>query len=146
MMFRGKYNFLSNFYSIKIQILSEQSDLLNVPVSMVFNSVEHAFQASKSEKYNLFLNCTAKEAKQLGRKLPLRDDWNIIKVDIMKELLQIKFSNFALRKKLNMIDEDIIEHNYWHDNFWGVCLCEKCNGELGVNMLGNLLMKVRGER
>ena len=41
-------------------------------------------------------------------------------------------------------DAELIEGNTWHDNYWGVCSCSKCNGR-GKNRLGKLLMKVREE-
>jgi hypothetical protein len=53
-----------------------------------------------------------------------------------------------LRKKLLATgDATLIEGNYWHDNYWGVCTCENCvsNGIVGRNRLGTLLMKVREE-
>jgi predicted NAD-dependent protein-ADP-ribosyltransferase YbiA (DUF1768 family) len=36
-------------------------------------------------------------------------------------------------------DRKLVEGNYWHDTFWGVC-----NG-VGENYLGEILMHVRQE-
>lgn len=36
-----------------------------------------------------------------------------------------------------------VEENYWHDNEWGQCLCEKCVEVKGRNLLGRLLMELR---
>ena len=33
--------------------------------------------------------------------------------------------------------------NSWHDNYWGICNCDKCSN--GQNNLGLLLMKLRKE-
>jgi predicted NAD-dependent protein-ADP-ribosyltransferase YbiA (DUF1768 family) len=45
---------------------------------------------------------------------------------------------------LNTSNREIIEGNYWHDNYWGSCTCDKC-GNKGLNKLGILLMKIRKE-
>ena len=41
-------------------------------------------------------------------------------------------------------DEELVEGNYWHDVYFGVCSCPKC-GNKGENHLGKLLMKIRSE-
>jgi hypothetical protein len=40
-------------------------------------------------------------------------------------------------------DSLLIEGNYWHDNYWGRCTCSKCQSEIGLNQLGEVLMYVR---
>lgn len=40
------------------------------------------------------------------------------------------------------VNEDIVENNTWHDNFWGVCTCPRCS-ERGANVLGIILSKAR---
>ena len=63
----------------------------------------------------------------------------------MEELLRLKFAQPYLRDLLIATGEQkLIEGNYWHDNFWGSCSCEKC-GDKGENHLGRLLMKLRSE-
>jgi ribA/ribD-fused uncharacterized protein len=70
----------------------------------------------------------------------MRDDWNDIKIDVMRDLLQEKFSDDDLRELLLATgDAELIEGNTWNDYFWGVCLGE------GQNWLGKLLMEVRKE-
>lgn len=122
--FTGQYRFLSNFY----------------PISS--GTVEHLFQASKTydlEWMDKILNApTPGEAKRLGRKAPLREDWDEIKLIIMENLLLHKFSIPELRDKLlETGDAELAEGNWWGDTYWG-----KCNG-LGHNHLGRLLMKIR---
>jgi hypothetical protein len=65
--------------------------------------------------------------------------------DIMKEILDVKFSDPELARKLAS-DQDIkrsggviTEENEWGDRYWGVC-----NG-VGRNRLGELLQEVRHE-
>ena len=63
----------------------------------------------------------------------------------MLEALRTKFSIKGLKEKLLATgDEELVEGNFWHDNFWGVCSCSKC-GNKGQNKLGKLLMQVREE-
>lgn len=134
MRFRGEYRFLSNFYNCCIEHEGK-----------VYPSVENVFQASKTLSGNereIFTECTPIEAKRLGRKVKLRDDWEEVKVLIMIELIFIKFSTKELSSMLLSVKEDIVENNTWHDNFWGVCTCPRCNGR-GANVLGIILSKVR---
>ena len=39
----------------------------------------------------------------------------------------------------------LIEGNYWHDNYWGQCKCNRCTRYKGRNTLGKILMQVREE-
>ena len=41
-------------------------------------------------------------------------------------------------------DAELVEGNSWHDNDWGDCWCDRCVEVLGANMLGVILMEVRG--
>lgn len=133
--FSGDFSFLSNFYDAKVFF-----EGLNYP------TVEHAFQAAKSldpvERRNIKEARTAGLAKRLGRKVNLRKDWDFVKVDVMLQLLRLKFKNPILKQKL--IDTegfDLEEGNNWGDMFWGVC----SKTGVGKNWLGKLLMQVREE-
>lgn len=61
---------------------------------------------------------------------------------ILTELIFIKFSTKELSNMLLSVNEDIVENNTWHDNFWGVYHCPRCSGR-GANVLGIILSKVR---
>ena len=87
-------------------------------------------------------------AKKMGRSVSLRPDWEDIKDDVMLEGLYRKFADDELADwLLDTGDEELIEGNFWSDNYWGVCYCKKCRaqGIQGQNHLGKLLMKVRSE-
>lgn len=136
------YEFLSNFYPSKIPFRIMDGVWVMVP------TVEHAFQASKSidppERQAIASATTPGQAKRLGRLTSLRPDWEEQKVNIMRELLMSKFADPILRDKLlETGDEELREGNWWHDNFWGDCYCEKCKAIKGSNMLGSLLMAER---
>lgn len=130
--FSGKYRFLSNFYSCNVEF-----------EGLTYPSTENAYQAAKTLDRGLrkqFQSCTASSAKKGGRYLPLRKDWEQVKVGIMVDLLRKKFARGAIRDQLLATnDAELIEGNTWGDRFWGVC-----NG-VGENMLGKLLMQVRDE-
>ena len=131
--FKNKNAFLSNFYPVFVYY-----------EGMRFPSVEHAFQATKTndlETRKLFtIAPTAKDAKRFGRQVKLRKDWDSVKVNVMEMLLRQKFARPALREQLlNTKDSMLIEGNNHGDTFWGVC---KGTGE---NYLGRLLMKIRQE-
>lgn len=131
MQFRNEYYFLSNMYPCKITFILNDK-------SYTFLSAESAYQACKSPvNADMFCNLNGYEAKKLGRKLPLRTDWDIVKFDIMKIILNIKFQNPELLHKLLNIRGEIVEENNWGDYFWG-----KCNG-VGQNNLGKILMSIR---
>lgn len=135
--FRGKYYFLSNFSDSRITINGHS-----------FLNAEAAFHSFKdlSRQYE-FKNLDPSSAKRLGRRVRLRSDWEEIKDDIMYQVVKDKFTqNEILRVKLlNTGDEYLEEDNVWHDNYWGVCQCVKCQDKIGKNKLGKILMRVREE-
>jgi ribA/ribD-fused uncharacterized protein len=140
--FDGENKFLSNFYPVTI-----------VWKGIKFPTVEHAYVASKSTNplfWEYISKFPAKKAgfiKGAGRELKdLRPNWDEVKVDFMEQFLRKKFSNAPLRTKLFLTySHEIIEGNYWHDNFWGSCSCNRCLHIDGQNMLGKLIMKIREE-
>lgn len=139
--FHGKYFFLSNFYPSPIEYNGR-----------IWPTVEHAFQAAKVDvetAEKIFQATTPGEAKRFGRQGKMRDDWDVVRIDVMRECLRSKFlNNSELKQKLlDTGDAILIEGTTWHDNYWGVCSCDKCRnkGIPGKNMLGILLMEVREE-
>ena len=131
--FEGEYNFLSNFHPAIIEYESR-----------TWATVEHAYQAAKTdnkfEKEMIRKEPYPGGATRIGKTVCINDNWDYIRVDIMKELLKLKFAIPELRDKLIATgDEELIEGNTWKDNFWGVY-----KGD-GKNYLGRLLMEIRGE-
>lgn len=136
--FNGNNKFLSNFQASTIFYEGKK-----------YASVEHAYQAMKSvdpiEQEEIRNAVSAGQAKKLGKRVKIQDHWNDIKAGIMLELLRLKFQNPFLRHQLLLTgDAIIIEGNTWHDQFFGICKCDKC-GNTGQNVLGKLLMQVRDE-
>jgi ribA/ribD-fused uncharacterized protein len=106
-------------------------------------STEAAYQAAKTTDPELrkpFIHMNPAQAKRAGRRLPMRPDWDAVKLQVMEDVLRIKFSVAPFRTwLLNTGDEELVEGNTWGDTFWGVC------GGVGENHLGKLLMKIRAE-
>lgn len=149
--FDGRYAFLSNFFETKLYYNGE-----------VYLHAEGAFQAAKSldpqlrKEFALMLKSPG-QAKRAGRgkpfksstgetlKLQLRPDWEEVKDSVMYDIVYAKFSqNTELKQALLLTgDAILIEGNYWHDNYWGNCSCERCANRQGRNQLGKILMQVR---
>lgn len=137
-IFREQHFFLSNFYKTEIYYRGH-----------VYKSAEHMFQAAKclkkSDREKIRNAKTAKTAKILGRFVKLRRNWDLDRVRVMEGILRMKFRNAKLKRLLRETgDRMLIEGNYWHDTFWGVCGCTK-HERTGQNLLGKILMKIRSE-
>lgn len=127
--FRGDYGFLSNFYGGA-------------------RALEHDYQAAKArneqDRYFVLSAETPKEAKRRGcYMIKARDNWEIDKYDVMRSLLEKKFTKPEMRQKLLATGySKLVEGNTHCDNTWGSCSCPGC-GDNGDNFLGMLLMDIR---
>lgn len=133
--FRGDYFFLSNFYQTEVEY-----------EGIFYRNSEAAYQAQKAKTQRdkfIFTTLSGKEAKYAGRNIPIRDDWDEVKLSIMEEIVRRKFEqNQVIRKKLlDTGDALLVEGNDWGDEFWGVDL----KTGIGANNLGKILMKIRSE-
>lgn len=136
--FDGKYKFLSNFWLCKI-----------VMEGIVYASVEHAYQASKTTdsaiRKRIATSNNPAQAKRMGRTLELREEWSDadFRLGTMSMLIEQKFNSLThpeLAQKLkDTAPRELIEGNWWGDTYWGVC---KGRGE---NHLGKILMRIREE-
>lgn len=132
--FRGPYRWLSNFYVCHVEL--DGCDYV---------TAEHAYQASKAiceeDRLRVARCLTPGGAKRTARLIPVRPDWDQVKLGVMKRVLVAKFSfNPDLRRKLLATgNQQLVEGNTWGDRFWGVCR------GVGENHLGRLLMEVRDE-
>jgi hypothetical protein len=132
--FRGQWTKFSNYSHCSIWYEGH-----------IYPSVEHAYQAAKSlneeERRKIRHLPTANQAKQAGKKIDLRKDWDKVKLQIMEILVREKFSQEPERSiLLSSKNEELIEGNWWGDKFWG----QSPLGN-GQNHLGKLLMKIREE-
>ena len=147
--FEGRFRFLSNFYPCKIE-----------HKGIKYPSVEHFYVAMKVTEMQLldgvyytaadFREMIARvsnpgDVKKMGQRIKVRKDWDDKKLEFMSWAVKEKFKDETLAEMLLMTkDEPIVEGNWWHDKFWGVCTCAKCSNT-GENHLGNILMGIRDE-
>lgn len=150
----GIYGKFSNFYPCEITYNG-----------LVYPTSEHAFQAAKFEdpaykeiirtsntpgmaailgrqkvaggfKWRLDLNQIIIKHKERGVKV--RDDWENVKVNTMREILKLKFSQSDMRMVLVCTDNyNLVEHTT-RDKYWG----DGGDGT-GENLLGKLLTEIR---
>lgn len=114
---------------------------------------EHAFQAYKTGDEKWFAAiASAKDAgtaKALGRRAPLRPDWELVKYDVMRLVVTHKFTLDREEGQLLLMTGDALltEGTWWGDDVWGVCMhrTSPFTGWPGRNWLGTLLMARRAE-
>lgn len=129
--FQDEYRWLSNFYPAPITV-----------IGISYLNTEAAYQASKTLDLDVrakFSTMSAGQSKSQGKKLTLRPDWDIAKLECMELCLRAKFgTHHDLAQNLIATGQrELIEFNTWGDSFWGVT---KYGGK---NILGKLLMNIR---
>ena len=130
-----EYKRLSNIQPCKI-ILDE----------IEYNSIEHAYVSAKSNDPEWQIYCQTEtnpiKVKKQGRALQLPDNWNTLKIQIMKECINQKYNQEPYHTLLMSTGTKYIqEGNWWNDTFWGVDL--KTDPPIGQNLLGKLIMEKR---
>ena len=130
------YGEFSNFYPISISV-----DLKE------YKSSEHYYQSKKYEntKWEDHVRSQNKpfEAAREGRRkdLPMRSDWNEVRLLVMRRALIAKFKKIDHMKNLLLStgNAEIVEYSD-KDYFWG-----RGKDGAGYNMMGKLLMELREE-
>lgn len=131
--FIQEYNFLSNAYPCLITY-----------GAYTYQNATAAYYAQKTRSTKVKQTLTemlADSANNLGKSLEPTEDWDERKDTVMKKVIKIKFSdNPELKEKLLATgDAELINTNWWGDQYWGIC------GGYGENKLGKILMEVREE-
>lgn len=132
--FQNEYRWLSNFAPCKI-----------ILEGVEYPSVEHAYMSAKSDDEDWKYFCSnpnnkAGDVKRQSKYIQLKRNWDSIKISVMEECVNQKFTQEPYKSKLLATgDVYLQEGNRWNDKFWGVCL--KTNK--GENHLGKLIMNVR---
>lgn len=148
--FRGEMSWASNMYEVPITFDDTKHNLREIYPQFKFDSLEypsseHLYQALKatneSDKELVRTAPTPYMAKKHGRQIFSRMDWDSVKVDAMRLTLYLKFYQHPdlILKLVETGRTPLVEINWWHDKFWGVC--DKTNE--GENWLGRLLMELR---
>lgn len=101
-----------------------------------------AFQAQKTCDKRIqqqFESLGPIEARNLGKTIALRKDWEAVKDQIMYEICLAKFTQHPdlMDALLYTGNRPLEESNHWNDHYWVTV-----NG-MGENKLGKILMKIR---
>ena len=137
------------FYSTG-DAFGEFSNFATFPVKigkLTWPTSEHYFQAQKfSDKGHaekIRRATSPMMAARLGRDraVPLRKDWEAVKLGVMRQALQAKFTQHPELKELLLStgNRRLIESTP-NDDYWG----DGGDGS-GKNMLGRMLMEIRSE-
>ena len=131
-----EYGCFSNFAPYPIQLDGE-----------VWPTSEHYFQAQKftgpDDQARIRQANSPMIAARMGRdrRRPLRHDWEVVKVAVMRKAVRAKFSQHDdLREILLSTGDAVLVEHTEKDAYWG----DGGNGS-GKNMLGRILMDVREE-
>lgn len=132
----GEYGCFSNFAHFDFKLEGKR-----------WMTSEHYFQAQKfcGTEYEEIIRSlhSPMKAAEMGRNrsLPLREDWEQVKDDIMRKAVRAKFTqNKEIGDILISTGKEIIIENTTNDYYWG---CGKDGS--GKNMLGIILMEIREE-
>lgn len=131
--FRGDHFFLSNMFPCEINYNGN-----------VFGSSEAAYMSRKNNSKSWLSTCINTKnpilVKTMSHSIYIIKKWPEIKLQVMSDILRIKFSIPELQAKLfETGDEEIYEGNTWNDRYWGVDHLTL----QGENHLGKLLMNIR---
>jgi len=113
----------------------------------VFPTSEHAYHWEKFPHLpvqdDILTAPSAHEALQIARryKTVVREDWDTVKREIMKDILREKARQHPyVFKKLQQTGKRLLIENSWRDSFWGWGPDRQ-----GLNLMGNLWMEIREE-
>jgi ribA/ribD-fused uncharacterized protein len=129
---------LSNFSAFNVGIFGRD-----------FQTSEHAYHWKKFNEVNSVIANQVRHARSAHlafkiaerHKAERRQDWDGVKVDIMRQILRAKVAqhDYVQRKLLATGTRELVE-NSWRDDFWGWG-----PNQDGQNMLGRLWMELREE-
>ncbi len=147
--FQGRHRFLSNFWEAPVEAYR-----------IHFSSVEHGYVASKihpghdgpsraaarEKMIEISRTRSPGAVKRLGRALPLRPDWEEVKVGFMTELVKRKFEGHPdlAQMLIDTGDVPIVELNRHGDTIWGMVM-SGADDMIGRNMLGEILEQRRAD-
>jgi hypothetical protein len=135
------------FYEQDFYILSNFSAFTLEWKGFRFDTSEAAYHWEKfpgrSLQAQIRTSPSAHEAFKIAErhKSERREDWDAVKVDIMRQILRAKAEQheYVYRKLMATGNRELIE-NSWRDDFWGWGVNKD-----GQNQLGKLWMDIRAE-
>lgn len=160
----SQFDFLSNFHPSPFMLPERIYTFLgidavasrakDISASIQWQNGEACFQAFKANDLDTFFDVAESEspghAKGIGRRCHMREDWNDVKVDVMREVIRAKFSPQNPKLALRLLATgyaELVEGNTWGDAVWGRPLGHYrfAGTKKGENLLGQLLMQRRAE-
>jgi predicted NAD-dependent protein-ADP-ribosyltransferase YbiA (DUF1768 family) len=135
--FTGPYAFLDMRYPVKVEW-----------EGAVYPTGYHAYQAGRVLDPDLRRQIAGARTAGLARERAVgavqRPSWDMaVRYQVMREVLEVKFSGFYLRRLLVSTGEaELVRGNGEHDTHWGRCVCPRHHG-FGVNWLGLMLEGLR---
>lgn len=136
------------FYEQDFYVLSNFSAFTLVWCDRRFDTSEVAyhwekFRGAETVQYIIRSQTSSHAAFKAAQEMKhaARDDWDDVKVDIMRDILRAKADQheYVKTKLLATGDRELIEDS-WRDDFWGWG-----PNKDGQNMLGKLWMEIRAE-
>lgn len=136
------------FYEQDFYVLSNFSAFMVEFGDLMFPTSEHAyhwckFPSDPLKQQAIRVASSAHAAFKMAErwKQYRREDWNTVKVALMRDILRHKVEQheYVQRKLLQTGDRYLVE-NSWRDNFWGWG-----PNQDGQNVLGKLWMEIRAE-
>lgn len=111
----------------------------------------HAYAAAKTldpqARADIAAASTPAEARQLGRCVDRRPDWNQSRAAAMWKVLAAAFNAADLAGRLEGTGSALlVEGNQHHNRLWGTCRCIEHQEVIGDNQLGRTLMVIRSVR
>lgn len=135
------------FYEHEFYALSNFSSFMLFWNGHDWMTSEHAYHSEKftdpAVLEELKQARSAHAAMQIARKHAdkVRPDWDAIKLEVMKRILQAKVEQHEyVRRKLLQTGDRVLVEDSWRDDFWGWG-----PNRDGANHLGRLWMQVRTE-
>ncbi|CAM9148757.1 unnamed protein product [Phaeothamnion confervicola] len=134
--FEGQFEFLSTMHRSSVLLPGDDEP---------YPTIEHAFQASKTEDPGLRAAVRAArtgiDAKKTTRTAPVTDAWRARSEALMELLVRDKFLRHPKQRDRLIAtgDRPIVFENTHDDRIWGVCR------GAGENKLGKLLEQVRAD-
>lgn len=128
----GKMKYCLNWFSNMSRL---EKPIIHQNIS--YWTVENFYQAMKTEDVSTRRKISLLnpyKSKSFTKKIKIREDWECIKLSVMKLAIKRKFSQPYWRERLNKCNWPIIEWNNWGDTFWGVDILKG-----GENNLGKLI-------
>lgn len=134
--YEQEFYVFSNFSSFKLEWKGE-----------LWMTSEHAYHSEKFEDPKIIEQLKVARSAHDAMKIAYanrdkyRKDWNIVRLQVMKEILRAKVEQhpYVKKKLLESGNKELIE-NSWRDSYWGWG-----PNKDGENQLGKLWMEIREE-